>query len=101
MSDEIVELVDEVCGIYFRSILIPKAGTLVRQHAHDHDHATYCGSGRAAMFVNGVMVRHVDAGQAVAVKAGQEHSFAALEDNTRLTCVHSVESAESIKRKGL
>lgn len=98
---EIVEMVEDVAGIYFRSILIPKKGTLVPQHAHDHDHATYCGRGRAAMFVDGVMVRELKEGQAAKVEAGRSHAFAALEDNTRLTCVHDVASATAVKQRGI
>jgi quercetin dioxygenase-like cupin family protein len=98
---EIVETVEEVAGLYFRSILIPEAGTWVPQHVHDHDHATYCGQGAAEMYVNGEWVRRVEAGQAVEIKAGKEHAFRAIENNTRLTCVHDVQSAESVKAKGV
>lgn len=98
---EIVEFVEEVCGIYFRSILIPRKGARVPQHAHDHDHATYCGQGSAAMYVDGIYTRVVKAGEAAKVEAGKQHAFQALEDNTRLTCVHDVASALSIKKKGL
>lgn len=97
---EIVEFVDEVCGVYFRSILIPLAGTVVPQHAHDHDHATYCGRGKALMFVDGVKAGEVCEGQAIGVQAGKEHAFVSLENNTRLTCVHGLDSASSLKSKG-
>jgi quercetin dioxygenase-like cupin family protein len=98
---EIVEFIDEVCGIYFRSILIPKAGIRVPQHTHDHPHATYIGQGKAALYVGGVLAGIYEAGKAVPILANQLHEFEALEDSTRLTCVHSVESALSIKRKGI
>lgn len=98
--DEIVEFVDEVAGIYFRSILI-NAGVVVPQHVHDYDHATYCGRGRAAMYVNGEFVMEVVEGRAVSIEAGKHHEFLALEDNTRLTCVHDARSAAMVKEKGL
>ena len=98
---EIVESVEEVAGLYFRSILIPEAGSWIPQHVHDHDHATYCGQGSAAMFVDGEFSRNVLAGQAAEVRAGRQHAFRALESNTRLSCVHNVASALSIKEKGL
>lgn len=100
-QEEIVEFVDEVCGIYFRSVLIPKAGMRIAQHVHDHDHATFIGNGAAALRVGGVMAGIFRAGEAVPVIAGQHHEFEALEDNTRLACVHDVASAQSIKEKGL
>ena len=98
---EIVESVEEVAGIYFRSVLLQKAGMRIAQHTHDHDHATYCGAGRARLVVDGQERGEVQAGHAVEVKAGHRHEFIALEDNTRLTCVHDVRSALSIKEKGL
>lgn len=101
MSEEIVESIEEVCGIYFRSIWLPKAGMRGEQHVHDHDHATFCGSGRAALFVDDKPSGEVRAGHAVAVMAGKKHLFVALEDGTRLTCVHDIASADSIKRKGI
>jgi quercetin dioxygenase-like cupin family protein len=97
---EIVEFVEEKGGIYFRSVLLPK-GMKVPQHVHDHDHATYCGQGKAIMLVNGEFAALLRAGHAVEVKAGLEHEFLALEDDTRLACVHDVKSADSVKEKGL
>lgn len=101
VDDGVIEFIEEVCGIYFRSVVLPKAGMRIAQHTHDHDHATYCGSGRAMVIVDGVPQGKVAAGHAVAVLAGKKHEFIAIEDGTRLTCVHDVASAESIKAKGL
>lgn len=101
MSNEVVEFIDEVCGIYFRSVLLPLAGDWAIQHVHDHDHATYIGSGAAMLEVDGLEVGKYPAGHAVAVLAGHAHRFVALEDNTRLTCVHDAASAQSMKEKGL
>ena len=96
-----VEFIEEIAGIYFRSILLKEKGTVVPQHSHDHDHATYVGSGAARLWVDGVWRRDIAAGHAVKIEAGHEHLFQALEPNTRLTCVHDVASAESVKRKGV
>jgi len=98
---EIVEFVEEVCGIYFRSILLPRAGIRVPQHKHDHDHATYIGAGAARMYVDGEAAGDFYAGQAAPVRAGHEHSFEALEPDTRLACIHDVASAQAIKERGL
>ena len=97
----VVEFADEVGGVYFRSVLIKKAGARIPQHIHDYDHATYCGRGSAAMLVDGIHTRDVKEGEAVLVVAGKEHAFQALEDNTRLTCMHDAASALSMKQKGI
>ena len=94
-----VELIQDMGDLYFRSIILPHKGDRVPQHVHDHDHATLIGSGSAYAFVNGEILGYFVAPYAVEVKAGQRHEFEAAEDNTRLICVHSIHSAESIKAK--
>jgi len=98
---EIVEFVEEVAGLYFRSILLPRSGIRVPQHVHDYDHATYIGSGAARMYVDGAPAGDFPAGHAASVRAGHQHEFEALEPNTRLVCIHDVASAESLKQRGL
>lgn len=75
-----------VGGIYFRSVLLSK-DMLIPQHTHEHTHATYVGSGRAALYVNGMMQGEYRAGDAVEIVGGKLHEFYALEDNTLLVCV--------------
>lgn len=91
-----VEFVDEVAGVYFRSILIHK-GDEATQHVHDYDHATLIGSGAATLYVNGEARGLHYAGEAVLIKANEKHSFVAHEHNTRLVCIHIAESAEKAK----
>ena len=92
-----VERIEEVAGLYFRSVLLPTAGMLIDQHIHDHDHATYVGNGKARAWSDGKLLGDFSAGSAVEIKAGLYHQFQALEDQTRLTCVHDIASAESVK----
>lgn len=98
---EIVEFVDEVAGLYFRSLLLPEIGLNVPQHIHPYDHATYCGNGSAAIYVDGKRTGTLQAGHAILVQAGKKHWFESLEPNTRLTCVHDTRSAEFIKKSGI
>lgn len=100
MNEEIVEFIEEVGGLYFRSIYLPSAGQRVAQHVHDYDHVTYCGAGRAMLRTDGIEIDVLEAGHALEVKAGHIHEFEALEDGTRLTCIHNLESAALIKERG-
>lgn len=102
LADQPVERIEpDVAGFYFRSILLEKAGTPIPQHAHDHDHATLVCSGAARVWIDGEYHGDFGAGRAVEIKAGKLHVFQALEPQTRLCCVHNIESAESVQRKGL
>lgn len=96
-----VQHIVEAGGLYFRSILLEHAGTLIPQHEHDHDHVTLIGSGKARSWQDGVWVGDFGPGEVVEMKAGRSHAFQALEPNTHLTCVHDIASALSIKEKGL
>jgi quercetin dioxygenase-like cupin family protein len=100
VSNEIVEFVEEVCGLYFRSVLLPSPGIKIPQHRHPYPHATYCGSGSAIMYVDGINCGVVHAGEAAEVKANLSHEFESLEPNTRLTCIHDTRSAALIKEMG-
>lgn len=96
-----VERIEECAGIYFRSILLEEVGTFIPQHIHDHDHATLVCSGRALAWADGKCLGEFEAGQPVWIAAGAMHHFQALEANTRLCCVHDIESAEAVKSRGL
>lgn len=85
-----VEFVEEVCGIFFRSVFLEKSGMIVWQHVHTYDHPTFIGSGSVRLWVDEEWAGDFKAGHAVGIKAGQKHLFMALEPNTRLACVHSV-----------
>lgn len=99
MSEGIVEFVDEVKGIYFRSILLKNRGDEVGQHAHDYDHATFVGSGAVVAWVGEKCLGEFWGGQAVPITAGHAHKFVAIMNDTRLACVHCTESANRIKEK--
>lgn len=100
-GDEIVETITEVCGLYFRSVILPKAGMRVGQHVHDYAHANTCGSGAAQFWQDGEHQFDVRAGDVIEIPANKVHEFVATEDNTRLTCVHDCASADSVKSKGV
>lgn len=97
---ELVEYVDEVCGMYFRSLLLPVAGIKVPTHKHPYDHATVVGSGKAILHANGEKRVYI-AGDVAELKAEVDHTWESLEPNTRLTCVHDTRGADFIKKAGL
>lgn len=99
--EPIVEFIQEVGDFYFRSVLLIKAGVTIPQHTHDHEHATYVGSGKARYWVDGILKGDIEAGTAILIEAGKAHMFQSLEPNTRLTCVHDVTSAQLIKERGI
>jgi quercetin dioxygenase-like cupin family protein len=100
-TEPLVEYVEEVGGLYFRSLLLPQAGMRIPQHLHPYDHVTYCGSGSAIVFADGKAIDVIAAGRAVEVRANIAHEFESIEENTRLTCIHDTRSAQFIKESGV
>lgn len=100
LREPIVEQIHaDVAGLYFRSVLLLDGGTVIPQHVHDYDHATYVAAGSVRLWVNDEWRGDFVAGTALAIAAGQEHVFCSLEPMTRLCCVHHTKSAESAKRR--
>jgi hypothetical protein len=88
---QVVEFIDVVAGIYFRSSLMENAGDMIGQHVHEVSHATYVGSGSVRVWVNENHVGDFTAGHAIEVRAGDYHVLQALEPNTRISCVFNAE----------
>lgn len=101
LADLPVEKIVEAGGIYFRSVLLKQAGTIIPQHVHDHDHVSFIGSGRVRGWKDGEWIGDRGAGEVFEIPSGSAHVFMALEDNSLIACVHDIESALSIKEKGL
>ena len=98
LVEQPVEWVDVVCGIGFRVVVLEKAGHVIPQHHHDgYPHATFCGAGRARLWVNGKYAADLEKGRAIEIKAGDEHLWQALEDGTLLACISDAARAEKTK----
>jgi quercetin dioxygenase-like cupin family protein len=89
----------EAAGIFFASIILPK-GIVVGQHSHDHAHATFIGSGLVRGWKGDAWMGDKGPGEAFEVEAGATHCYLALE-TALLACTHDVESALSVKKKGI
>jgi len=101
LAEQPVERITTTSTGYYRSVLLKKAFTCIPQHVHDHAHDTLVCNGRARGWADGEYLGEKEAGEAFEIAAGKRHVFQALEDNTRLACIHNIESADSVKRKGL
>lgn len=100
VAEPIVETIQaDVAGLYFRSVLLIDANTIIPQHIHPYDHATFVGSGSVRVWVNGESIGDFRAGTAIPIAAYHQHVFCSLEPMTRLCCVHHTESAISAQQK--
>jgi quercetin dioxygenase-like cupin family protein len=79
-------MIEESLGFCTRTITLQK-GIQVPQHAHSNDHATLVCNGKVRATVGDMVIGDFEWGQLIPVKAGVEHLFLALADDTRLSCI--------------
>lgn len=95
---KVVENVDVVAGIGFRVVILEK-GEVIPQHHHDeYEHATFIGSGKARLWVNGQYIGDFDKGKAVGIHAKDEHLWQALEPQTLIACIADATKADDIMK---
>lgn len=83
-------------GIYARSVILDK-NTKIPQHTHDHDHATFVGSGKALLYIDGELDRECNTGDLIPIKGGSLHEFLITEDNTLLVCLWPESIGETLE----
>jgi quercetin dioxygenase-like cupin family protein len=77
-------------GIFIKQMIVPKAGTYVPQHSHTWDHVSMLAVGSIRVWKDGVLDGDYTAPTGIMIKAGVEHTFLALVDQTILYCVHNI-----------
>lgn len=90
LEEQPVERITITATGYYRSVLLARAFTCIPQHTHDHAHDTLVCSGRARGWSDGQWIGDKEAGEAFEIAEGKKHIFQALEDNTRLACIHNL-----------
>jgi hypothetical protein len=91
-----------VDGVFIKQMHIPKAGSYIPQHSHQHDHASMVARGMVRVWIDGALDDRVRGGEYVAptaifIAAGRKHLFLALENDTVIYCIHR--SARDCKRR--
>lgn len=76
-------------GVFIKFIHLKTTGWVAGKHVHDYDHTTMLAKGSVMAFVEGEEPQKYTAPSALLVKRGKSHAFMALEDDTRLFCIHN------------
>lgn len=77
-------------GLFVKSMLILKAGTIVPQHAHTYEHLSMVAAGSVHAWRDGLSIGVYNAPAGIIIPAESKHTFEALVDNTLLYCIHNV-----------
>lgn len=89
----------QVCvdDIFLKQVGPLKQGMVVPQHVHAHDHHTVLVRGAVSVFADGAYQRDYRAPYPILIRAGTQHAFVALEDETLLLCVHNLHGSEEVE----
>jgi quercetin dioxygenase-like cupin family protein len=85
-----------VANVYVKQMVFVKAGDEKEGHKHVFDHQTLLAKGSLKAEVNG-QISYFTAPQIIFIKAGLEHKFTAIEDNTVAYCVHALRDGDQVE----
>ena len=77
-------------GIFVKSGHFARAGRIVPQHAHEHDHSSFIATGGALAWSGDEFLGTFDAPCSIFIKAKVKHTFKTTKDNTLILCIHNV-----------
>jgi quercetin dioxygenase-like cupin family protein len=84
-------------GIFVKSMVTKRAGTLIPQHSHAFDHVTVLVRGHVHVQVDDRFLGIYRAPAGIIIKAGQKHLFTTLTNDTLMLCVHDIGTAEGVE----
>lgn len=84
-------------GVFVKTMVVQKAGTLVPQHSHTYDHVSVLVKGSVKLWQDGVPDGEYRAPVGILIRARKKHLFQALEDGTTVLCVHDIGTAEAVE----
>lgn len=84
-------------GIFVKQMVIPRAGTMVPQHAHSYDHLSMLAVGAIRVWQDGALAGDFTAPAGIPITAGVKHLFLSLLDNTIVYCIHNISRADHVE----
>lgn len=84
-------------GVFAKTMVIHKAGTLIPQHAHRYDHVSVLVRGSVRLWRDGVLYGDAVAPVGITIEAEVKHLFQSLEDDTIVLCVHDIRDGEGVE----
>jgi quercetin dioxygenase-like cupin family protein len=83
-------------GLFAKQTMVPRAGSILKQHAHAWDHVSFVSRGAVRVWCDGVMLGDFEAPHGLMIKAGVEHQFGTLADDTVISCIHRIDRTGEI-----
>jgi quercetin dioxygenase-like cupin family protein len=84
-------------GMFVKQMAIPRAGTVIPQHAHVYDHVSMLALGSVYVLRDGKDAGLFYAPTGIFIPANCKHTFKSLEDNTVIYCIHRIDRADAVE----
>ena len=84
----------EADDMWVRTYTLEKAGYMVPQHAHEHDHITLLSQGSVEAWKDEENIGIFNAPAMLVIPAGSKHRFLALTNNVLLSCLHNLRGTD-------
>lgn len=84
-------------GVAIVQMVMEKANDAIPQHSHAYDHHTLIARGSVRVWADDKHIGDYGEREAVFVRAGCKHLFAALQDNTVAYCIHNTHGGDAVE----
>jgi quercetin dioxygenase-like cupin family protein len=84
-------------GVFTKSMVVPKARTLIPQHSHRYSHVSVLVRGKVRVVADGSFLGTFEAPAGIVIAARVKHLFETLVDDTIILCVHDIGTAEAVE----
>lgn len=83
-------------GVFGKTIVLPKSGLVVPQHAHTYPHVSVLVRGTIRAWAGGECLGDFTAPVGITIAAEIKHTFLTLTDDVIILCVHDIGTAEGV-----
>ena len=84
-------------GVFTKSMVVRRAGTVIPQHSHRFDHVSVLVRGAVRVVTDDEDLGEFTAPCGILIRAGVKHLFKTITDDTIVLCVHDIGTAEGVK----
>ena len=84
-------------GVFTKSMVVRRAGTIIPQHSHAYAHISVLVRGAVRVTATGECFGDFTAPAGITIKAGVKHTFTTLVNDVIILCVHDIGTAEGVE----
>lgn len=88
-------------GLFIKTAIVPKAGTIIPQHSHNTDHVTLLAVGTMRVWADDVLLGDYTGPTGILIRARTKHRFCTMTDGLVFACIHASDDPETFEEHTL